>query len=94
VLSTLSYGHSGAARAFRWSRGLSRIGCWSIIVFEMSFSLVLLAGHRGLLGVLALGAAFHLACAVLMGLNCFLWSFVATYPAVIFTWALVRHSFL
>ena len=28
------------------------------------------------------GAAFHVGCAVFMGLNCFLWSFVATYPAI------------
>ena len=35
--------------------------------------------------MVAVGLAFHAGCAVLMGLNCFFWSFVATYPAIILT---------
>jgi hypothetical protein len=30
------------------------------------------------------GVAFHLGCAVVMGLNNFLWAFIATYPALLF----------
>ena len=32
---------------------------------------------------LVIGLAFHLGCAVLMGLNSFLWAFPAAYPCVL-----------
>jgi hypothetical protein len=91
ILSTLSYGHGLAARAFSFSPTLCLAVCWSIIMFETLFCLWPLTGTRGLVGILAVGAAFHLSCAALMGLNCFLWSFLATYPAIIFTSAYLRQ---
>lgn len=33
----------------------------------------------------AWGLLFHLANALVMGLNSFIWAFVATYPAILFT---------
>jgi len=85
IMSTLAYGNGLAARALCSSLALRRTACWSVILFETCFSFSVLAGPHGLLGVLAVGLLFHVSCAILMGLNCFLWSFLATYPALIFT---------
>ena len=84
ILSTLSYGNLGAATMFRSNTGLSRMACWSIMLFEASFAVVLVLSADGVAWMLAAGLVFHFACAVLMGLNCFFWSFAATYPALVF----------
>jgi hypothetical protein len=82
VLGTRTFGNPtlatwlGAhARTTRWlSRGMS--------LSETLFPLVLLAPSSWLPFFLIGGVAFHLTCAVVMGLNCFVWAFVATYPAI------------
>lgn len=82
VLRTRSYGNRTLAAWFaarpttaRWvSRGLS--------LSETLFPLVLLAPSSFLPYFLAWGVAFHLTCAVVMGLDCFVWAFVASYPAI------------
>lgn len=88
VLRTRSYGNRPLGAWFaarpttaRWvSRGLS--------LSETVFPLVLLAPSSLLPFFLAWGVAFHLTCAVIMGLDCFVWAFVATYPAI--TYAVLR----
>jgi hypothetical protein len=90
ILSTLSYGHPLASRALGSMRALSLALCWSVILFETLFPLSLLLGLRGTLAILTLGLLFHASCAVLMGLNCFFWSFLATYPAIVLTSTYVR----
>jgi hypothetical protein len=40
---------------------------------------------------LATGILFHLTIALIMGLNTFFWSYISTYPAILFTWQLVDH---
>jgi hypothetical protein len=82
VMGTRSYGNGTLAAWFaahptiaRWtSRGLS--------LTETLFPLVLLAPPSLLPLFLAWGVGFHLTCAVVMGLDCFVWAFVATYPAI------------
>jgi hypothetical protein len=34
--------------------------------------------------LLAWGVSFHIATAITMGLNCFVWAFLSTYPAFIY----------
>lgn len=85
ILSTMTYGHEQAAVALRSSRVVSIAVCWSVVLFETLFVSWLLLGPDGALAVVAVGLAFHAGCAVLMGLNCFFWSFAATYPAIILT---------
>lgn len=62
------------------TKWLSRL----IVVWECSFPLVLLVPLP--LGILILvsGFFFHLVNAYIMGLNDFLWSFLATYPAILY----------
>jgi hypothetical protein len=84
ILSTLSYGNGLAARALSSNRTVSLAACWSVIVFETLFCSWVVLNQPGLQALLTIGVTFHVFSAVLMGLNCFLWSFVATYPAIFF----------
>jgi hypothetical protein len=63
---------------------LSKCLCWSIIVYECLFPLFVLTGTWTCLLVLGVGILFHFAIALVMGLNSFFWSFIATYPAILF----------
>lgn len=56
--------------------------CWSMILFECGGPFLILGGSRGALALIAAGLLFHVGIASLMGLNVFLWSFAACYPAV------------
>lgn len=62
------------------SKWLSRM----VILWECSFPLVLLLPLPLALIQLAGGVVFHLVMAYIMGLNDFVWSFLATYPAVLY----------
>lgn len=78
VLTTKSYGHRSLAPYFR------RYGlflCWSVIVWEMAFPLSLVS-PTVCLGFMAVGVAFHLSCAMLMGLNNFVFSYIGLYPCL------------
>jgi hypothetical protein len=91
ILSTITYGNGVAFRVLTAHSALSRIASWSVILFEMFFWCGILAGPRASLVILAIGVLFHLSCALVMGLNCFFWSFIATYPAVLFSSAYLWH---
>jgi len=91
VMNTQTYGHAGAARLAARSRLLSRALCWLIILSESLFPLVLLLPQPLAVASLACFALFHLSNAYFMGLNAFVWSFLATYPAVLTANAALRH---
>jgi hypothetical protein len=57
---------------------------WATIVWEVSFPVVLVAPREIGLGYLACGVLFHLGTAFAMGLNKFIWAFIALYPAAIY----------
>jgi hypothetical protein len=82
IFSTNTHGHPLAAALLANHGGLARAGSWGVIVFECAFPLLFLGPSWLALGFLAVGLAFHAGCALLMGLNSFLWSFPATYPCV------------
>lgn len=58
---------------------------WSIIVFEISFVFVFIGEPKLTIFMLLSGIAFHLSTAVFMGLNNFLFAFLSTYPAIIYS---------
>jgi hypothetical protein len=64
--------------------GLSCLLCWSVILFECLGPFLVLSGRNGVVIFITLALAFHLGVAIVMGLNIFVWSFVAAYPAIIF----------
>lgn len=92
VMNTQSYGHAGAARLAHTAPLLSRALCWLIILSESLFPLVLLLPARAALASLACFALFHLCNAYFMGLNAFVWSFLATYPALLAANAVIRQG--
>jgi hypothetical protein len=62
---------------------------WAVMMFELAFPLAMLS-RGALLAGLAIAAAFHLANACLFGLNRFLWTWLAVYPAIL--WLQARLS--
>ncbi|MFD7738095.1 hypothetical protein [Kitasatospora sp. NPDC059800] len=82
VLRTRSWGNAWAARRLSERPVLCRWLSRALIGAETAFPLVLLTPPPLLPLLLGLALAFHLLVAVVMGLNCFVWAFAATYPAV------------
>jgi hypothetical protein len=84
IFNTRTYGYEPVARFLLDRPTLAKVFSWGAVAMECSFALSLLAGFPGCLVFLAWGLGFHVMNAVIMGLNSFLWSFVATYPAVVY----------
>ena len=76
------YPSSDGVRALADRRRLMQIGSWAVIGFELAFPLALLS-QQMLALALCLAAGFHLANAVLFGLNRFVWAWIAGFPALI-----------
>lgn len=84
IMSTYIYGHPWLGAFLQNRPALSKIMCWLVILFEISFIFVLFAPPEVVLVFLGCGLIFHLANSFFMGLNGFFFSFVATYPCVIY----------
>lgn len=82
ALTSYMWGHRWAAAVVRHASA-ARLLAWAIILLELAFPLALLLPVPWLCGVLGLFLLFHLAIAVVMGLNHYPWAFAATYPAVV-----------
>ena len=82
VMQTQSYGDSFAARFARNRPRFCTFVCWTTIITEMLFPLVLVIPPSLAIASLACFAAFHFSNAWFMGLNAFVWPFLATYPSV------------
>jgi hypothetical protein len=83
ILGTDSYGYPSLGALLARSRPLAFLGAWSVITFECLFPAATNFSETGLVIALASGLIFHLSTAIVMGLNSFVWSFAAAYPAVI-----------
>ncbi|MCF3102277.1 hypothetical protein IPZ58_11850 [Streptomyces roseoverticillatus] len=82
VLRTRRYGHWRLGAALAAHPSLARWASRGVSLAETLFPLVLIAPPSWLPAFLGLGVLFHLGCAVVMGLNCFVWAFTALYPAI------------
>jgi hypothetical protein len=91
VTSTITYGSPrvGALLSAHPPAGL--ILSWSVIAFECAAPLLILAGTPGAVAIIAGGLAFHISVAAIMGLNTFLWSFAAAYPALLYLAHQIDH---
>lgn len=68
----------------RWAQR-PRLLCaasWAVMLFELAFPLALIS-QPTLIVALLLAALFHLANACLFGLNRFVWTWIAVYPAIL-----------
>lgn len=57
---------------------------WGIVLFELAFPAVLLVPMEGRYVFLGLALVFHVANALVLSLNRFIWAWAATYPALLF----------
>lgn len=83
ILSTTSYGDVRALKVFRRYPLLSTAASVGVIAFECTFWAVLVLPPKAAIAFLVLGFLFHAANAAIMGLNNFVWAFVATYPCIL-----------
>jgi hypothetical protein len=90
VFNTRTYGIEPVARVLKDRRHLARFLDWAAITAEMLFPLCLVCGFPIVFVFLAWGVLFHVANAAIMGLNSFFWAFVATYPALLYTAAMIQ----
>lgn len=91
IVNTESYGSRYAVEALdRWPF-LRKAVCWGTILFECGFPLALVS-PRLAVAFFVMGAAFHVGIAAIMGLNNFVWPFLATYPAVFIASTDVSHA--
>ncbi|MGH9584743.1 MAG: hypothetical protein ACRD4O_17620 [Bryobacteraceae bacterium] len=91
IFNTRTYGYEPIARFLLARPRTTKTLTWAAVVMESAFCLALIAGYPGCLLFIAWGVAFHLMNAAVMGLNSFFWSFIATYPAVIYCSIAVAH---
>lgn len=62
---------------------LARFSSWGVLAFECSFPIALLDIRAGI-ALLALASGFHLANALILGLNRFFWAWVSAFPALLY----------
>jgi hypothetical protein len=93
IFSTSTYGSRAVSPLLRRHPRFAKALCWSVIIMETAFPLVLVLPYPFEWIILGWGIAFHVVTAVIMGLNTFVWAFLATYPAILATRSLA-HSHL
>jgi hypothetical protein len=84
ILRTRDYGAVWAGALVAKSKWLAVAGCWFVILIESLFPLAVLAPWPVCVTVCMLMAVLHASIALTMGLNVFLFAFLATYPAVLY----------
>jgi hypothetical protein len=85
VLGTVIYGTRFFGGFLRRNSRVALVLSWAVLLFETSFPLAWILPWPWGAGYLAVGLIFHVANAFLMGLGTFLATFLAAYPAVLFT---------
>jgi hypothetical protein len=90
IAQTRMYGQPFVARVVRAHPIIGRAAAWSVVGWESLCFVTLTAPRPVVIAMLALGVGFHVGCAVVMGLNRFVWAFVASYPALLSTNLAIR----
>lgn len=88
ALTSHQSGHAFAATIMRHRPAAIALS-WAVMLVEALFPLACLSA-LATVALLAAMAAFHVATAILMGLNTYPWAFVATYPGVMMASGMVR----
>lgn len=85
IAQTRMYGHPLVARLVRDRPVIGRAASYAVFGWESLCFLALTAPRGVVVAMLVIGIGFHVGCAVVMGLNRFVWAFVAGYPALLCT---------
>jgi hypothetical protein len=89
--STLMWGNQRTALLLRGHPNVGLALCWTTIMIECLLPTALLVPIPVGFVLISLAASMHVAIAIDMGLNCFVWSFVATYPAIVYCAGWLHH---
>jgi len=84
IMGSEAHGRAFASHVLNRSVWIGRAASWSVVAFECTFWVALVAAPPVTIAYLALGLAFHVACACVMGLNTFVWAFPAAYLCVLY----------
>lgn len=84
ILNANSYGSKKAAAAILRIPHGEKIICMMVIILECLIPVSLFLPLKISIYFFSFGLIFHLSNAVVMGLNKFFWSWMATYPAIFF----------
>lgn len=91
ILATSSFGNRDLLQLFRTNYPV-RIWCGRLVAFgDCLLCAAILLPPQACVLALLLGVCLHLGIARVLGLNTFLWAFLATYPAVIYVSILLYH---
>jgi hypothetical protein len=82
LLAIPAYGVPSGVRRWIANPGAAKVAATGVLAFECAFPLVLLGSTPAVVGV-AVAAGFHLANAWVFGLNRFLLTWAATWPAIV-----------
>lgn len=85
ILGSLSYGQPFLYRTLQKWQWLGRLLSIFIVAFEVLLPFCILLPTNYCIAALILAAFFHINCGIVMGLNDFIWAFVATYPTILWT---------
>lgn len=92
IMGTEGFGHDFAARVASSSAWFSIAFCWLLILGETVFPAAVIGPGPVLEVFLAVFALFHVATALFMGLNTYVWAFLAAYPSVLLFNALIMAA--
>jgi hypothetical protein len=92
IMDTYTYGHPLTARLSHANIVVCMAICWAITLAETAIPLALFMPKPILFVALGLATMFQLGNAYFMGLNTFVWSFSAAYPAAIIISTAIRGA--
>jgi hypothetical protein len=84
ILSTKTWGHPRAYDILNRFPTLSRHAGRGVVLFELLFPVILFVNPSMVIVLFSLAILMHLSISLLMGINGFLTSFSATYPAIFY----------
>jgi hypothetical protein len=84
ILSARLFGFPAFGAWLARHQGLWLPLSWATIIWELSFPVALVVPGAVCLFYCACGILFHVSTAVTMGLNKFIWAFLALYPAAVY----------
>ncbi len=84
IINTESYGNKVLAQLLIKKPLLSKMMCWGVIILESLCPILIFSGMQTTIIFIICGTIFHLSIAIFMRLNSFFWTFISTYPALLF----------
>lgn len=91
-LSSAYFVQNSAVKYLCSAKRLLLITSWTVILFEVAFPLTLISLPLALT-FMTLGIGFHLSVSYFFGLNRFIWTWIATYPALFYCTSIAKYLY-